>query len=191
MNQQELNGYKLTVEKIEIIFKQEEKLKQMFSDKWQQKLNSSFEMFRQQINDFIKDEKEKIVSEQEIEKAREIIGVFLEIVLEKPITPIIKELIGNYSLFIFNWNQMLGKDPTINQNLKLIDGIIKAQSSLMEAIAIIQLLMNRARRFIDYEPPAFDLSRSYLLNLKEAIEKENLLSCEKKQAQKKQKFTKK
>ncbi|MFA4999188.1 MAG: hypothetical protein WC519_00405 [Parcubacteria group bacterium] len=100
----------------------------------------------------------------------ELARIFANIAIEKPIEPIFRDLSASFLLVVYNWNEATVKSPDISVNVKMTNGIVKAQLTLMDTIEILQKTLDKIRKTHQYEPPSFNLSRSYLDNLKKAIE---------------------
>jgi hypothetical protein len=107
---------------------------------------------------------------EEISMVHNIARMFANVAMEKPIEPIFRDLSENVLPIIHNWNVATINDQDIATNIRLTDGLIKAQLTLMDTIFVVQKTLDRARKTHTYEPPAFSLSRSYLDNLRKAIE---------------------
>jgi hypothetical protein len=114
---------------------------------------------------------EKVIpTSEEISAVSNVARSFANIAIEKPIEPIFRDLSTSLLPVIHNWNTATVNNPDITTHIRLTDGIIKEQLTLMDTIFVVQKTLDRARKTHAYEPPAFNLSRSYLDNLKKAIE---------------------
>jgi hypothetical protein len=114
---------------------------------------------------------EKIApTQEEIDLVRNITRSFANIAMEKPIVPIFRDLSASLLPIIHNWNTATINNSDITTHIRLTDGIIKAQLTFMDTLDVIQKTLERVRKTHSYEPPAFNLSRAYLDNLKKAIE---------------------
>jgi hypothetical protein len=100
----------------------------------------------------------------------EIVRAFASVAMEKPIEPIFRDLSASFLPIVHNWNAATINNPDITINIRMIDGLIKAQLTFMDTLTVIQKTLERVRKTHSYEPPAFNLSRAYLDNLKKAIE---------------------
>ncbi len=107
---------------------------------------------------------------EERNTAGEMARLFAAASIEKPIEPIFRDLSSAFLPIMHNWNMATVNDPDIATQIRLTDGIIKSQLTLMDTITVLQKMLDRARKTHAYEPPSFNLSRAYLDNLKKAIE---------------------
>jgi hypothetical protein len=114
---------------------------------------------------------EKVIpTPEEINLVRDIARTFANIAIEKPIEPIFRDLSDSLLPIIHNWNMTTINNLDIATHIRLTDGLIKAQLTLADTFLVIQKMLDKAKKTNMYEPPAFNLSRAYLDNLKKAIE---------------------
>jgi hypothetical protein len=169
MNNQEYQAYKSTVDKINKILGYQDDMRRVFSQNGLINIKKAFNILTEQMEKAAKDENIE-PSTEEKSLVRSTVSLFREIVIEKPIAPIFRDLSATYLLLVFNWNQTFGKMPDIEKDIKLIDGIIRGQLTMLDAIRTLQILLEKTKKLQQYEPPSFNLSRAYLDNLKKEIE---------------------
>lgn len=193
MDNQVYQAYKATVEKINKILGYKDDIRRVFSENGFMNIKKAFNILTEQMEKAAKDENIE-PSTEEKSLVKSTVDLFREIAIEKPIAPIFRDLSATYLLLVFNWNQTLGKMPDIGNDIKLIDGIIRGQLTMLDAIYTLQVLLEKIKKFQQYEPPSFNLSRAYLDNLKKEIENQKSKSgrpeSKKKVKTKKQKIEK-
>lgn len=169
MDKQEYQAYKSTVEKINKILGYENDMRSVFSQNGFTNIKKAFNILTEQMEKAAKDENVE-PSNEEKSLMRSTVNLFREIAIEKPIASIFRDLSATYLLLVFNWNQTFGKMPDIEKDVKLIDGIIRSQLTMLDAIRTLQILLEKTKKLQEYKPPSFNLSRAYLDNLKKEIE---------------------
>jgi hypothetical protein len=157
--------YKNTLSKINKILGYESDIKMVFSEKGAGTIRQTLDVITNQLEKTYKNEKIEPTGEEK-SLVRGTVNLFVDIVLGKPITPIFRDLSTTYLLLVFNWNQVLGKRPDVERDIKLVDMIIKGQLTMLDTIRVLRQLLPKLKAMEQYEPPAFDLSRAYLNSLK-------------------------
>lgn len=173
MESESYKAYKETVARVESIIRYEDDMRKIFSAQGTQKLRAVLTFISGQM-EMIFSGLAPAVSERELSLVTEVMNFFSVIAAEKPITPIFKDLSQTFLLLIFNWNAATVGDKNIERNIKLVDAIVSSQMTMMETIELLQKLIEKAKKANQYEPPAFNLSRAYLDNLKKAIEEKKV-----------------
>jgi len=193
MDKQVYQAYKTTVEKINKILEYRDDMRRVFSENGFTNIKKVFNILTEQMEKAAKDESVE-PSNEEKSLVKNTVNLFREIAIEKPVAPIFRDLSATYLLLVFNWNQTFGKMPDIEKDIKLIDGIIRGQLTMLDAIYTLQILLEKTKKLQQYEPPSFNLSRAYLDNLKKEIENQKSKAgkpeSEKKIKSKKQKIQK-
>lgn len=169
MDNQEYQAYKSTVDKINKILEYRDDMRRVFSENGLMNIKKAFNILTEQMEKAAKDENVG-PSTEEKSLVKSTVDLFREIAIEKPIAPIFRDLSATYLLLVFNWNQAFGKMPGIEKDIKLIDGITRGQLTMLDAIYTLQIVLEKIKKFQQYEPPSFNLSRAYLDNLKKEIE---------------------
>ncbi len=169
-SQEAYSQYQKTLEKTRTILNYQNDLIRMFGNKGFESLKLALEKISSSMERAAQNDG---LAEIQIEDKNLVTGVvksFLNIAIEKPITPIFRDLADNYLMIVYNWSQMLAKCSGIEQDIKVINGIVRSQLTLLDTISVLKVILERAKNIRNYDPPAFDLSRAYLDNLKSAIE---------------------
>ncbi|MFA5052728.1 MAG: hypothetical protein WC565_01595 [Parcubacteria group bacterium] len=169
MENQITNTLQASKSQVERILNYEDDLKRIFASQHVSNIKRTLNFMTEQLTTVINGGN-VVPTSEEMNMAAEMARVFANIALEKPIEPIFRDLSASYLLIIHNWNEATIKNHNISTNVKMTNGIVKAQLTLMDTIDVLQKTLEKIRKTHLYEPPAFNLSRSYLDNLKKAIE---------------------
>ena len=162
-------AYKATVGQINEILKYDDDLRKVFSVGAIQNIKKAMNILVRDLDKVLRDE---AVTPSPDDRAliKATVNDFLNIAIERPICLIFRDLAAAYLLLVFNWSQAVGRQADIERDIKIVDGLIRAELSLLDTIYVLQQLLDRARKLQRYEPPAFELSRAYLDNLKKHLE---------------------
>ena len=160
----EYQAFKKTTKKISDLIKQE-CLLQVISREIRDDLARCLQMVEGQLENYWKTNLVAQVREEELNLVKKNLQVFLYIINERPITQYLRDLIGEFSLLIFNWNQMIAKSGEIDQLVKAIDRLLRGNLMMVEAIEIFKRLLERLNNLLNYSPPSFELARHYLQEL--------------------------
>lgn len=164
-----INSLKTSKTQVENILKYQDELRRTISYQHVNNLKKCLSFMVAQIEKAIAGG-EVSPTDEERNLSGEMARVFASVAMEKPIEPIFRDLATSFLPILYNWNAATLKNPDISTNIRLTDGIIKAQLTMMDTITVLQKTLERVRKTHSYEPPAFNLSRAYLDNLKKAIE---------------------
>jgi len=115
----------------------------------------------------IKLKRKEKTTEEEISQIKKALNFLLQTAIEKPITPILKDLIDEFIIFIANWNENLGKEIEIRQKIYTLRRFVDYHLSVIDAIQILKTLAKKTEEIQRFSPPAFELSRHYLNSLQE------------------------
>lgn len=163
MKEEDLKKYQETVSKIKGIMKYEADLKKVFGPRLD-KVKKVLEIVECQMNDLAED-KTVEASGEEKSRVKEVVNLFLSIVVNQPIVPIFRDLSRFYLLLVFNWNKELGKRVDIETSVNATQRIVEGQMTMIETISLLKVLLKRGRDMKNWSPPAFELSRHYLETL--------------------------
>jgi len=78
----------------------------------------------------------------------------------------------NYAELLSMWNKELGYNVDYDIMADAIKSIVRSHLTNMEAIDVLRSLLDRAKRYVDYEPPAYKISRHFLQEVLERNKKE-------------------
>jgi hypothetical protein len=123
----------------------------------------------------------KVIPDEEA--ARSIgntLGFLLHLTIEKPITPIMKDLVNEFLILSSYWNENIGQDLRIRTNIYDLRRFIDYHLSVMDVIQVTKTLLQRVEQMQNFSPPAFELSKHYLKAL-ESLKSEKTKKSNKKQ----------
>ena len=149
--------------------KYESDLRQVFGDRLPV-IRKAFEIMEGQMNNLAKDEKIE-ASGEEKSSIKEAVNLFLDIAMNRSITPIFRDLSRTYLLLAFNWNKELGRRLDMESAIRATQGIVEGQLTMLDTINLLKELVKRGKEMVNYRPPAFELSRHYLESLQGEISK--------------------
>jgi len=115
-------------------------------------------------------ERKKATEEEKNQIAR-ILNLLLQIVMEKPITPILRDLVSEFIILTAFWNENIARRIEIRQKALSLRNFIDYHLGVIDTIKILKYLLNRIERIQKFSPPSFELSRHYLEAL-QAIEQD-------------------
>jgi hypothetical protein len=171
MENSALNSLKTSKAQVENIIKYQDELRRNISQQGISNLRKCLGFMSAQLESVISGSQAKPApTGEERAAAGEMARIFASVAIEKPIEPIFRDLTAAFLPIMHNWNAATVNDPDIATHIRLTDGVIKSQLTLMDTITVLQKTLERVRRTHTYEPPSFNLSRAYLDNLKKAIE---------------------
>jgi hypothetical protein len=168
---QEYQAYKENLVKINEILRYEDDMRKTFSDDGLKSIKQVLNIMTGQMEKVYKNEPVEPSAEEE-SLIRKVLGLFINIAIERPITPIFRDFSSNYLLLTFNWNRSLKKRMDIEKDIKLVDMMVKGQTTMLDTIRVLQKLLAKLKVIEQYEPPAFNLNKAYLSTLKKDGERQ-------------------
>lgn len=78
----------------------------------------------------------------------------------------------NYAELLTIWNKELGYNVDYDIMADAIKSIVRSYLTIMEAIDVLRSLLGRVERYVDYEPPAYKISRHFLQEVLERNKKD-------------------
>jgi hypothetical protein len=170
MENQAINSLKEAKAKVEHILQFTDELRRTVSNNHVNSIRKALVFMTQQLEGVMTGATDVKPSNEEISVAVDLSRAFADITMEKPVVPIFRDLAESFLSIVHNWNAATIKNPDIATKIKLTNGIIKGQLTMLETIDVLHKTLERVKKSHQYEPPAFNLSRSYLENLKKAVE---------------------
>lgn len=159
-----LETYKETLNSIKKIMRYQKDLIAVFSVGGVEKLRKALGIMESQLNQF-NEGKKVTASDADKSRMKEVVDLFLDIAVYRPIVPIFRDLSEVYLLLVFNWNKELGKVPDIETRAKSARNIAQGKMTMEETIGLLKILSVRLQKQYQYEPPTFELSKHYLKSL--------------------------
>jgi len=164
------NALNKNIQKIENIFKYKKELRRILNEQELKIIEKSFKIVMDQMNKICK-QNEVRVGKQQYEDLKNVITILEDIIIERPIPRIIRDLIRELTLLLINWNRLSIKNGRIQQRLKLIRRVIEAKTTLDDVIYLTRQLLIKLKKEREYKPIGFELSKHYLLALEEDLKR--------------------
>lgn len=96
-----------------------------------------------------------------------MLNSLLQTPVEKPITPILKDLVNEFIILAADWNENIAHKIEIRQKIYSLRRFVDYHLTVIDAIRILKNLLKRAEEIQRFTSPAFELSRHYLKSLQE------------------------
>lgn len=107
------------------------------------------------------------VTEEKTKSVSESLNLLLKIVMEKPITPILRDVTNEMIVLSAYWNENVGQDMRVREACHALRRFIDYHLSMMDLIQLSKSLLRKMEQFQNFSPPSFELSRHYLKSLQE------------------------
>ena len=111
--------------------------------------------------------KRKKAAEEEKNQIKKALNLLLQIVIEKPITPILKDLVNEFIILAADWNENIAQKIEIRQKIYSLRRFVDYHLTVIDTIRALKTLLKRVEEIQKFAPPAFELSRHYLKALQE------------------------
>lgn len=150
-----------TANKIDEVMKFENDFRQFYGPKGMEIITNAYKVVKAQSEEIFRGRK-KTPTQQDRETVQRALNVLQDVLLMKPIVPLIRDLSIYFARMTANWDRAICKCQPIRRKCMVIDELARAQLSLMTAIEVMRELVNRGQRHLQYTPPAFEISRALL-----------------------------
>jgi hypothetical protein len=100
--------------------------------------------------------------EEAIKSIGGTLNLLLHLAIEKPVTPIMKDLADEFIILASYWNENIGKDLRIRSSAYDLRRFIDYHLSVMDIIQVAKTLLKRMEQVQNFSPPSFELSKHYL-----------------------------
>jgi len=124
-------------------------------------IENSYRIMKEHIERAIKDVPVK-ATEGEINSVQRSIDFLINHNIHQPITPIYKDITVLLIQLFRNWNNNCIKNPRIEEKILYLERLYTSCFTTREAIEVLKALIIEGKRVLQYEPPAFKLSKAYL-----------------------------
>ncbi len=104
-------------------------------------------------------------------KTEKALNLILETALNKPVTPILKDLADEFIVAAAHWNENVRQELGVREKIQALRNFIDYHLSVMDTIKAMKNLMERAEKIQKFSPPAFELSAHYLKSLQDLQKK--------------------
>lgn len=98
------------------------------------------------------------------------LGIFLDVLINEKQTVFFRDLLNDYLVVVNNWNIQCGKNKNIESHMGMLVRIRDMNTTLQDTITVAKNLLNKLQREQHYRPPAYELSKHYLLQLQKRLE---------------------
>jgi len=127
--------------------------------------------------------KRKEITEEDKNQMERVLNLLLHIVIDRPITPILRDLVNEFIILTADWNENIAQKIEIRQKIYSLRRFVDYHLSVLDTIQALKTLLKRVEEIQRFTPPAFELSRHYLQSLRELesnkSNKKKKISCKK------------
>lgn len=162
--------FQRNIEKLCNIFKYQNDMRNSFGEFGTKLLDNAFSVMKTQMEAADKDRWIEPTGEDK-SKVKESMNFLWQVVMDKPITDIIKDISIELSVLAFNWNSVFGKRQDIADQSKTVERLVLMHYTTLDVIAIAKKLSEKAERMLATAPPAYELSDHWLKTLDEELAK--------------------
>jgi hypothetical protein len=132
----------------------------------------------------------QIANENDNRMVENVFSLMIHLIMEKPLTPIMKDFVNEFIILAASWNENVGRNQKIRSAILDLRRFVDYHLTVIDATQSLKVLTEKVRQMQNFMPPAFELSRHYLEAL-ELLNKENEgKACEGKIAAPKKKLKK-
>jgi len=149
------------VSRLDNIIGHEKDFSQLYGPKGMKIVKDAYEIVKAQSEEIFRDRKNPPTKEEQ-EVIHRALNILQDVLLTRPIVPFIRDLSIDFARLTTNWDRAICKCQPIRRKCLVIDQLARAQLSLITAIEVMQELVNRGQRHLQYTPPAFEISRAYM-----------------------------
>ncbi len=107
-------------------------------------------------------DEEVTLGDEDILIARRIMDVCKRTVLNHVITDKVKELVSNTCVLAHNWNNNIGKDPRLKDEVRLVDTLVQQHYAIGTAIEVLKSVLEQVRHNANSASDVGLISKHYL-----------------------------
>lgn len=134
-------------------------------------IQSAFNIMSNQLNTLMSAD-EVPATDKERNNVNAALQHLLRGIINEPLTDFVRDLTIEMGRMAFNWNKFIGKRNDMENMALAIQRIARQNANMADLAKMTKELINRGQAQLQYKPPAWELSRHYLLSLEEFIEDE-------------------
>jgi len=123
-------------------------------------IENSYRIIKEHSERAIKDEPIE-AKNSEVQSVERAIDYLTDLQLNKPLTPIYKDLLFLLIPLYNNWNNNCIKSKDIGSKLSFLERMFRNSLTMEELFFVMRKLLHEAKKILEYSPPAFKLSRAY------------------------------
>lgn len=169
-NENDKKAFERNVGKVCDILKYRNDIRSNFGDFGVKIIDSAFAIMKKQMEEAEAGRWVEATGEEK-SKVKEFTNFMLNVVMDKPITDIIKDLGMELSVLTYNWNSVFGKRPDIDEQARTIERLVMMHYTTLDLITIVRKLVEKTDKILATAPPAYELSDHWLKTLDEEIAK--------------------
>lgn len=98
-----------------------------------------------------------------------VADLLLSAAVNQSVTPILRDMVISYAELISCWNYNIAHQDDIENMIKAAFRIITAQMTMQDTILVAKGITERLKQLNNYNPPAFEASKAYLITLDKRI----------------------
>jgi len=107
-------------------------------------------------------DQEKELTDVEVDKVFRTVKFLREKVMYDPLDDQTRCFIGNWVYLIFNWNSNTGKSDKLKSECQLVERLVNGFITMHETMEIIKQVNRKLKDFKNWNPPAFEVSKSFI-----------------------------
>lgn len=131
-------------------------------------IENGYRIMQLHINKAIRDEPIQ-AQKNEINAVEQIMDILIHHQIYNPITPIFKDLTVLLIKLFRNWNDNCINSDRLREKINYLDRLFFQSLTMMETIQVLKQLTSEAKKLLEYEPPAFKLSRAYFNTIQDVM----------------------
>ncbi|RLF63133.1 MAG: hypothetical protein DRN30_06995 [Thermoplasmata archaeon] len=102
------------------------------------------------------------VTDDKIKLIHDGVRLMLNVVMNAKLNDYIRNLAYMYATFAKNWCQNVKYNDDIISYANAIELLVTQNATILDAIDMMRMFLNKYRRVIEYSPPAFEVSKHFL-----------------------------
>ncbi len=157
--------YEQNIHRIEEILKHDNDFRKNYGGQSGQRIKEAYSIMRKQMQAALltksKEQAAKLANSEEKSCVKKAFDVLIDIVLQSPITDMVRDLSMEMSKLGINWNLQVGKRPDLGRDIKLLQSVVLGQKTLDDTIVVSQKMIHRLQREMSRRPVAYELSKAY------------------------------
>lgn len=100
--------------------------------------------------------------EEEANQVKNALNFLLTTTIEKPVTPILRDLVNELIVLSASWNEAVAKRVDVREIIYTLRRLIDLHLSFSDLVATTKILIRKMEEIQRFSPPAFSVSEHYL-----------------------------
>lgn len=126
----------------------------------------------------LEDGEEVVATDDEVFEAVRVLDLCKMILLEVPITDSIRELVGDVTILIYNWNQNVADKKNIQTDAQFIRNAIEMHMTVIELVQFTKSVMREVKKTYQRSPVQTDEISRHFLSAIDALQEQKECDCE-------------